>query len=69
MLNLFLAILLGNFDESRNTIEEERMKKKIEERKMLMQNYKQLNNYNDTGVSENEIGDNDDSNAHGNGNE
>jgi len=36
MLNLFLAILLGNFDDARASIEEERLKKKKEERKHLM---------------------------------
>jgi len=39
MLNLFLAILLGNFDDARASIEEERIKKKKEERKHLMGTY------------------------------
>lgn len=39
MLNLFLAILLGNFDDARASIEEERLKKKKEERKHLMGTY------------------------------
>jgi len=36
MLNLFLAILLGNFEESREKIEQERLAKKIEERKHIL---------------------------------
>jgi len=36
MLNLFLAILLGNFEESRRKIEQERLAKKREERKHIL---------------------------------
>jgi len=33
MMNLFLAILVDNFDEARNNIEKEQALKKIQERK------------------------------------
>jgi hypothetical protein len=44
MLNLFLAILLGNFDESRTLITEERNKLKREERRQKQGSYSGNNN-------------------------